>query len=93
MNSVTDKRKNHHDFLVIVTESLNTDPHTPRNTINHSEWTPRAELRAWISRKIRRWPSELFLLLRAGAAVRWGSNTECNLAVDAVLLHEEAGTQ
>jgi hypothetical protein len=53
------------------------------------DWTPRAELRLWISRKIRQWPAELMLILRAALAAKWGDHTRCNRTLDAVLLHEE----
>jgi hypothetical protein len=60
-----------------------------RQPLPSSKWTPRAELRSWISRKIHQWPSEVALMVRAAAAVLSGDATRCNLALDEVLLHEE----
>jgi hypothetical protein len=54
-----------------------------------SAWTPRAELRSWISWKLRSLIVEIKLLVVAKLAVCWGDTTDCNLALDAILKHME----
>lgn len=55
-------------------------------------WTPRHELLAWLRRrKLRELACELRLMLRAYFAVLFGGRDACNLALDAVILHEEGG--
>jgi hypothetical protein len=60
---------------------------------SESAWTPRRELKHWAFRKLRAWRRELSLLVHAIAAARWGDDERCNLALDAILLHEETANR
>jgi hypothetical protein len=88
MSSIAKKQADYHEFLVILPDGPSGTPQTPGN-IDHARWTPRAELRAWISQKVHQWPLELGLILRAGIALILRDTTRCNLIVDRILLHKE----
>jgi hypothetical protein len=64
-----------------------------RPPLPSGEWMPRGELRCCSSWIIRDLIVKLKLLLAAKLAARWGDTADCNLVLDALLVHKEAGNQ
>lgn len=81
MNTVTRPRGNCQQFSVVILP----------NHEHSDNWTPRRELLSWlVRRKLRVMVAEARLVLRVSVAVVLGDRRRCNLALDELIVREEA---